>query len=215
MIISSSGMTLSGYDYSMGGFCPSGSGEIDGACSEASSHTAPGTDTVSLSSEARKTGTPADELTPEEKQQVAELKQRDREVKAHEAAHIAAGAGVVRGGATFSYQSGPDGKRYAVGGEVSIDTSGGNTPEETIRKMQTVRKAALAPASPSGTDRSVAAAAAAKEAQARQELNAQRAEELTESRKGNKQKPAISGNYNSAKKIAPKPQKSAAIDLIA
>jgi hypothetical protein len=43
--------------------------------------------------------------------------------------------------------------------------------------MQTVRKAALAPANPSGQDRSVAAAASAKEAQARQELQAEKTSE--------------------------------------
>ena len=122
---------------------------------------------------AHRTSTSPNELTPEEQQQVAELKKRDREVKAHEAAHMAAGGAYVRGGASYSYQSGPDGKRYAVGGEVSIDTSPEDDPAATIRKMQTVRSAALAPANPSGQDRSVAAAAAAQEAQARQELRSE------------------------------------------
>jgi hypothetical protein len=114
-----------------------------------------------------------DELSKDEQKQVTELKQRDREVRAHEAAHVGAGSGVVSGGVKFSYQSGPDGKRYAVGGEVGIDASPvKDNPEATIRKMQQVRAAALAPASPSGQDRSVAAAAAAQEATARMELNA-------------------------------------------
>ncbi len=51
------------------------------------------------------------------------LKQTDQEVKAHERAHMSAGAGVVMGGASYQYQRGPDGKMYAVGGEVKIDTS--------------------------------------------------------------------------------------------
>ena len=114
------------------------------------------------------------ELTSEEQQQVSELKQRDREVRAHEAAHMAAGGGYVRGGVSFTYQAGPDGKRYAVGGEVSIDTSAEKDPNATIRKMQTVRSAALAPANPSGQDRAVAAAATAQEAQARQQMNAEK-----------------------------------------
>lgn len=121
------------------------------------------------------------ELADNEKRQVAELKKRDVEVRAHEAAHVAAGGAYVRGGASFSYQTGPDKGRYAVGGEVSIDTSPVNgDPEATIRKMQTVRSAALAPANPSGQDRSVAAKAAAREAQAQQELARERAEELKE-----------------------------------
>ena len=109
--------------------------------------------------EATDKGTASAELTPEEQKQVTDLKKQDREVKAHEAAHIAAGGAYVRGGATYSYQSGPDGKRYAVGGEVSIDTAPEDDPNATIRKMQAVRSAALAPANPSGQDRSVAAAA--------------------------------------------------------
>ena len=54
---------------------------------------------------------------------VSELKARDRVVRTHEMAHMAAGAGLVTRGASYTYQSGPDGQRYAVGGEVGIDTS--------------------------------------------------------------------------------------------
>lgn len=107
------------------------------------------------------------DMSPEEKQVVNDLKRRDAEVKAHESAHMAAGSGIVQGGASFEYQSGPDGKMYAVGGEVQIDVSPENTPEATIQKMQQVRAAALAPAQPSGTDRAVAAQASQIEAQAR------------------------------------------------
>lgn len=112
-------------------------------------------------------------LDTEEQQQVTNLKQRDMEVKAHEAAHMSAGSTVVQGGASYQYQTGPDGRMYAIGGEVSIDTSSENTPEATIRKMQEVRRAALAPAQPSGTDRAVAAQAAQVEAQARIEKTEQ------------------------------------------
>ncbi len=111
------------------------------------------------------------ELTEEERQVVNDLKQRDLEVRAHEQAHMAAGGPVVQGGATYESQHGPDGKMYAVGGEVKIDVSPERTPEATIRKMQQIRKAALAPAQPSSTDRAVAAQAAQIEAQARMEKN--------------------------------------------
>ena len=124
-------------------------------------------------------GDPA--LTESAAQQVQRLKRPDREVRAHERAHMAAGAGVVQGGANFTFTRGPDGKMYAVGGEVKIDTSAENDPDQTIRKMQQVKRAALAPAEPSGTDRSVAARAGQIEARARQEKtrqeNAERAEE--------------------------------------
>jgi hypothetical protein len=107
----------------------------------------------------------------EEARKIQQLVRRDQEVRAHEAAHAAAGGQYVRGGATFQYQKGPDGKMYAVGGEVSIDASPvKNDPNATIMKMQTVERAAMAPAEPSGQDRAVAAAAAATAAQARQEV---------------------------------------------
>ena len=111
------------------------------------------------------------ELTREEVLRVLELEKRDREVRAHEQAHIAAGGRYVRSGASFQYETGPDGKRYAVGGEVSIDTTEEKDPEATIRKMETVRRAALAPAHPSSKDRKVAAEAQIKAQKAARELS--------------------------------------------
>ena len=93
---------------------------------------------------------------------------------------MAAGSGVVIGGANYEYQSGPDGKMYAVGGEVKIDTSREKDPAQTISKMQQVRRAALAPAQPSAQDRSVAAQAAQIEAEARSELANEKAEAAKE-----------------------------------
>lgn len=148
--------------------------------------TSPGTppgDRVSLSEQAKKesSGIKSEtELNEEEKQQVNQLKKRDAEVKAHEQAHMAAGGGIVQGGASYEYERGPDGKQYAVGGEVKIDLSSENTPEATIRKMQQVRRSALAPAQPSGADRSVAAQASQIEVQARMELHAKNKGELGE-----------------------------------
>jgi hypothetical protein len=116
------------------------------------------------------------ELSDEEKAQVEALKKRDQEVRRHEAAHAAAG-GQYAGAPTFTYTQGPDGKRYAVGGEVSIDLSPGRTPEETARKADQIRAAALAPADPSGQDRAVAAAATQMKAQAQAEAAKLRQEE--------------------------------------
>lgn len=110
------------------------------------------------------------ELTPEEEIQVKKLQARDVHVRAHEAAHIAAGGGVVKGGASFTYQQGPDGKSYAIGGEVPIDVSTESDPQKTIAKMQKVRSAALAPADPSPQDYKVASTATILEMQARVEL---------------------------------------------
>ncbi len=120
------------------------------------------------------------ELSTDEQRQVDDLKKRDAEVKAHERAHIAAGGPYVSGGANYEYERGPDNQNYAVGGEVSIDVSAENTPEATIRKMQIVKRAALAPKDPSGQDRSVAAQATQTEARARIELQKERSAETDE-----------------------------------
>ena len=109
-------------------------------------------------------------LSPDAERQVQKLQERDREVRAHEQAHIAAGGQYVSGGASFSYQTGPDGRQYAIGGSVQIDCSpvSGN-PEATEEKARVVRNAALAPASPSAADQNVAAKAAVMESKARAE----------------------------------------------
>ncbi len=121
------------------------------------------------------------ELTEQEQQQVAELKRRDAEVKAHEQAHLSAAGGLARGGASFDYETGPDGKRYAVGGEVNIDTSrASDDPQANLRKAQQIRRAATAPADPSAQDRSVASEASRMEAQARVELSEQAREKQSQ-----------------------------------
>lgn len=127
------------------------------------------------------------ELTDLELRQVRDLQTRDREVRAHEQAHIAASGGLARGGASFSFQVGPDGKRYAVGGEVSIDTGTAGSPEATIARMQAVRRAALAPANPGATDRAVAAQARGVEARARLEMLAAR---MAEAKRSDEAEPA-------------------------
>lgn len=111
-----------------------------------------------------------DQLTPEQQRQVDVLKQTDRKVRAHEQAHLSAGAGLVRGGPSFTYAVGPDSRRYAVAGDVSIDTTPGRIPEETVSKARHIRATALAPADPSAQDRRVAAQASQMEAQALQAL---------------------------------------------
>ena len=117
---------------------------------------------------AQATGAVTKPLTPEQKAAVSELAARDTAVRAHEAAHQAA-AGGLGGAASFTYETGPDGKRYAVGGEVPVSLRSGHTPQETIANAQAVRSAALAPANPSAQDLAVAAQATQMEAEARQE----------------------------------------------
>lgn len=118
------------------------------------------------------------QLTAEQKAEVAKLKSHDKEVRVHEQAHVAAGGQYVRGGANLEYTTGPDGRKYAVGGEVSIDTSPvPDDPRATVLKMETVKRAALAPAQPSSQDRTVAAAADRTAMKAQRELAAKALEE--------------------------------------
>lgn len=104
----------------------------------------------------RADGTP---LEPQEIQQLNQLKQIDREVRQHEQAHQTVG-GAYTGSISYEYEIGPDGKRYAVAGEVPIDYGPvPNDPQATIDKMQIVIAAAMAPADPSPKDYQVAAQA--------------------------------------------------------
>ncbi len=110
------------------------------------------------------------ELSEEEEKIVDDLKQTDQEVRAHEQAHKSAG-GAYAGAIQFETVTGPDGRKYAVGGEVPIDaTPIANNPAATIQKMDIVIRAALAPAQPSSQDFSVARAAQQARAQAQKEL---------------------------------------------
>jgi hypothetical protein len=114
---------------------------------------------------------PNRQLSADQQSQVEQLKQRDREVRAHEQAHRSAGGSYIRSGIQFEFETGPDGKRYAVGGEVSIDTSKvPGDPRATMQKAQIIRQAALAPAEPSAQDQRVAAEATQMETTARSEL---------------------------------------------
>ncbi|WP_372972299.1 putative metalloprotease CJM1_0395 family protein [Marinobacter sp.] len=102
--------------------------------------------------------------------ELRDLKARDREVRAHEQAHQAVG-GQYAGSVSYTYQRGPDGNQYAIGGEVSIDLGPvEGDPQATIEKMRQVRAAAMAPAQPSAQDRAVAAQAMQLMLQAQAEL---------------------------------------------
>lgn len=111
-----------------------------------------------------------------EQQQIAELKARDAEVRAHEAAHAAVG-GQLAGPPSYTYQRGPDGQQYAVGGEVQISLAEvPNDPQATIARMKQVKAAALAPVEPSSADRSIAAEASRRIVEAQAELLAENAQ---------------------------------------
>ena len=118
-----------------------------------------------------------EELSPDEERLVRDLQSRDSEVKAHEAAHQAAGGGMT-GAASYTYQQGPDGKMYAIGGEVSITMKSGSTPEETIANARQVAAAAMAAGNPSPQDYAVASSARVMEMKAQQQLAREQQEEL-------------------------------------
>ncbi len=117
------------------------------------------------------------ELSQAEQRQVRELQQIDRAVRAHEQAHLSAGRGVVTSGVSFTYTYGPDGKQYAIGGEVGIDTSPEREPEENIDKGIRIQEAALAPRDPSPQDYQVAAVGSRLEGQGRSDLVRQQQQE--------------------------------------
>ena len=99
------------------------------------------------------------------------LQRIDTKIRQHEMAHIAAGGRYITSGINFTYKRGPDGKNYAVGGEVGIDTSPvPGDPQATINKMNQVKSAALAPADPSPQDIKVAANAMSEASKALSEL---------------------------------------------
>jgi SprA-related family len=112
----------------------------------------------------------------QESKLVAELKKRDTEVRQHELAHAAVG-GAHAGAPQYKFTKGPDGKNYAVEGEVSVNASFSGNAEEKLEKARTIRAAALAPAEPSSQDRQVAAQAARVAMQAQTELVKLKAQE--------------------------------------
>ncbi|WP_413701957.1 putative metalloprotease CJM1_0395 family protein [Psychromonas sp. KJ10-10] len=110
------------------------------------------------------------EYTEEELALIDSLKLRDAEVETHERAHAIVG-GQYAGSPSYTYETGPDGVKYAVSGEVSIDTSRiPGDPQATLQKARQIKVAALAPAEPSTQDRRVAAKADQMATQARNDI---------------------------------------------
>ncbi len=145
-------------------------GRVDSPGGEQTSSASEPAADVQISDEARSLA----KLSEEDREKVRELEARDKEVRAHEQAHKSAG-GAHTGAISLTYESGPDGKRYAADGEVPIDVSPvKGDPLQTQQKMQQVIRAALAPSAPSAADRRVAAIASATAAEARAEAAQER-----------------------------------------
>jgi hypothetical protein len=148
-------------------------------------------------------------LTEAERAEVRRLQAIDQQVRQHEAAHKAAGLGVT-GPASFTYVTGPDGRQYAVAGEVSISANvGTGSPEQAVRDLERVKAAALAPGDPSSQDRAVAAAAnaalARAEAAARDQEEQEQAEQQSRNRGSNAANPfaQAAAAYGSVGALAP------------
>ncbi len=131
-----------------------------------------------------------------EEKAVKDLEERDQEVRTHEQAHKAAG-GQYAGSPAFDMTLGPDGKSYATGGHVDIDVSAiPNDPQATIRKMEQIKQAALAPAEPSTQDVKVAARANMIASAARSELVKQSAQKPMEMSSETDQTEVVSEDTN-------------------
>lgn len=127
-------------------------------------------------------------LNQSDKLRIAHLKKADAAIHTHETAHLNTAGAYARGGPTYEYERGPDGKHYAVHGEVPIDTSREIKPEDTVKKMRVVRAAALAPSNPSPQDLKVAAKASSTIVDAKKELGMQRlAQEKAKLRKAERE----------------------------
>ena len=136
----------------------------------------------------------AEDIEAVEQQEINALQKRDSEVRSHELAHASVG-GSATGTPSYSFQVGPDGKQYAVGGEVSVDLSTiEGDPSATIAKMQKVYSAALAPANPSTQDERVASAAAQIIAQAQSELVASEPTQESQSTEAEDSLPVTEGS---------------------
>lgn len=120
------------------------------------------------------------DMSREEQQKLRELQQTDRKVRAHEQAHVSASGRIAVSAPSYDYETGPDGKRYAVGGSVNYNVPSTECPREELLLARQLRRMALAPMDPSPKDRAVAAKASAKEARASREVREEKAEERAE-----------------------------------
>jgi hypothetical protein len=125
-----------------------------------------------------------------ETKKIDQLAQRDTEVKTHEQAHAAVGGSLAQS-PSYQYEKGPDGRRYAVDGEVNIDVSTvAGDAQATLTKMQKVYAAAMAPVQPSMADTRVAAQALQNINEANKELIQNRQQDVGSTQKSQHTLPA-------------------------
>lgn len=78
---------------------------------------------------------------------------KDAEIRTHEQTH--ASIGHTTSPISYNYQEGPDGKMYAVGGSVRLDTSIPDDPKAAAFKLDMIQKAASGVADASPADRAI------------------------------------------------------------
>ncbi|MCB1325535.1 MAG: hypothetical protein H7A21_15475 [Spirochaetales bacterium] len=124
----------------------------------------------------------SDGLSDQQRDVLRDLRARDREVRAHEKTHMAVAGPLAKGGPSYEYVIGPDGKPYAIGGEVRVDTSTGPDAAKNARHADRLAAAALAVKDPSLADQQVANESATMKAESPRTLyqNWQRSEERGE-----------------------------------
>jgi hypothetical protein len=98
-----------------------------------------------------------DSFDPKDAEYLAE----ENRVITHEQAHMSAG-GAFCGGVSYVYELKDNGKSYIVAGEVPITISEDPDHKVTMSNMETVIRAALAPADPSAQDIAVAGEASSR-----------------------------------------------------
>ncbi|MEA2017581.1 MAG: putative metalloprotease CJM1_0395 family protein [Campylobacterota bacterium] len=82
------------------------------------------------------------------------FKQADANIRSHEQIH--ASIGHTTAPIAYTYQEGPDGKMYAVGGHVKLDTSIPDDPKAAAFKLDMLQKAASGPIDSSAADNTIA-----------------------------------------------------------
>ena len=82
------------------------------------------------------------------------FKNKDAEIRTHEQVH--ASIGHTTAPISYSYQQGPDGKMYAIGGSVRMDTSIPDDPKAAVFKLDMLQKAASGPTHMSNADGAIA-----------------------------------------------------------
>jgi hypothetical protein len=81
---------------------------------------------------------------------LAKFKSADSHIRAHEQNH--ASHGTTTAPIQYNYQMGPDGKMYAVGGSVRLDTSIPDDPKAAQIKLDQIKRSANTNSDPSGAD---------------------------------------------------------------